>query len=309
LKTGIHLSIAILIGCIVLSASSALADDIPITTGFDKITISGSYSVQVSGYYTISVFGAKGGNGGAGGDSSIDFLGSSGGSGGLGDEIGGTMFLKAGDVLLITVGTAGGDGGNGGNGSSIQRDNKTVLGPAGGGGGGGSGGATQVVFDRLRLNLLTASGGGGGGGGSGADPSSNGTFGAVGLGGSAGSGFDTLPYNGSNGIFARGGAGGMSAGRLCSFLLRDQTNVSVGASGASGGGTLGGNGGVGGCSYYLTVTANVPITVMDVFASSAVNSGDGFVVITTTTPEPSSLYLLGAGVLGLVLFQCRKRVV
>jgi hypothetical protein len=149
-----------------------------ITAGDNTISYSGviqTESVQSSGLYDITAFGAEGGSG-------------NGKSGGDGAEIGGDIRLMAGEVLKIAV---GGEGGNAGT---------SEAGAEYGGGGGG----TFVVLDNSgSYTPLVIAGGGGGA------YSSDGGPGLATLGGGGGGGSGTNKTGGGGGGF-KGTAGALA---------------------------------------------------------------------------------------------------
>ena len=103
-----------------------------------------TYVVQRAGYYTLSAYGAKGGN----------FEGYSGGAGGYTTA---TYWLKKGDIITIYGGTAG-NGMNGGvNGSIANGASSTSA----NGAGGGSGTEIYITRNGVKELLLIAGGGGG----------------------------------------------------------------------------------------------------------------------------------------------------
>ena len=161
------------------------------------------FTAGAGGLYDIIAYGAQGG------------AGTGGSAGGQGVEIGGDLYLTAGEKLEIVVGGQGhayggtrGGGGGGGGGSFVfdaATDTKEVI--AGGGGGGG----------RFAAGLYGSLGNAGGRGGYGINGIAGGLGGVAGGGGSAGLG---------------GGAGGGGGGFS-------------GAGGGGGGGGIGGHGGLG----------------------------------------------------------------
>jgi hypothetical protein len=130
-----------------------------------------NFTVQTTGLYDLTAFGAQGGSGYAGG------------SGGNGGEIGGDFSLTAGEQLTIIV------GGGGGYGTSARG--------AGGGGGGGGGSFVIETFDGtniVQIPLVIAGGGGGGG-----YPASYGNGGGGNTGRSGASGYYGKPDRGQVG--------------------------------------------------------------------------------------------------------------
>ncbi len=103
-----------------------------------------SYVVQRAGYYTLSAYGAKGGNYGS-------F------SGGAGGYTTATYWLKKGDIITIYGGMAGNGINGGGNGSIANGASATSNNGAGGGAG------TEIYITRNGAKeLLMVAGGGGG---------------------------------------------------------------------------------------------------------------------------------------------------
>lgn len=84
-------------------------EQIPAFNKRDVVTVSGTYTAPVTGWYKITVKG--GGGGGAGGDSDVNF-GYGGASGGEGGTTIGYEHLDAGDSVSVIIG-AGGTGGAG----------------------------------------------------------------------------------------------------------------------------------------------------------------------------------------------------
>ena len=172
-----------------------------------------NYTVQVTGTYDLSAFGAGGGTGSTG--QSV---------GGSGAEIGGTFNLNQGQLLAIVVGGVGGAGaqnGAGGGGFSEILVNSGANGTyvplliAGGGGGGGS-------IGRAGQDATVVASGPGTGGGSG------GAFSGAGGAGATSNGTNGTPA-GPGGPYAVGGS-----------------NAANGAAGGAGGNNVSGNGGFGG---------------------------------------------------------------
>jgi len=187
-----------------------------------------TYTVETSGIYDITAFGAQGGTGGA----------SRGAIGGLGAEIEGAFYLTAGEQLRIVVGGAGKDGnlggnyGGGGGGGTFLIADGTPLIIAGGGGGSSYSGYSSGRPGRAALTGSDglASGGAGGGRGQG------------GLGGG---------YGGGGGGGYSGGDGGKPPGPPTSGIAQGSgyaggSKYAPGGFGGGGGGGYAGGGGGGG---------------------------------------------------------------
>jgi hypothetical protein len=206
------------------------------------------WTVPLQGKYTISVFGASGGNGGTS-------------QGGIGAMIKSTLNLLQNDKIVILVGQKGGDGGKGGGGGggSFVYKSNTLLIAAGGGGGGGVGIITEnangqilsikpggAQYDGKNASTTSSvedgySGTEGGGGGGSWDANGKG-WGAEYQGqrimdwnGEGGYGIRPGGYDGDGGFGGGGGGGKMGGGGGGGFV--------------GGSGNQGGRGGVGGASY------------------------------------------------------------
>jgi hypothetical protein len=206
------------------------------------------WTVPLQGKYTISVFGASGGNGGTS-------------QGGIGAMIKSTLNLLQNDKIVILVGQKGGDGskGGGGGGGSFVYKSNTLLIAAGGGGGGGVGIITEnangqilsikpggAQYDGKNASTTSSvedgySGTEGGGGGGSWDANGKG-WGAEYQGqrimdwnGEGGYGIRPGGYDGDGGFGGGGGGGKMGGGGGGGFV--------------GGSGNQGGRGGVGGASY------------------------------------------------------------
>ena len=292
------------------------------------------YTVLTSGTYDVVAAGAQGGS---------DHYS----PGGMGAILGGDIFLTSGTVLKIAVGGQGGTGSccnispvdaGGGGGSFVVYSNNTPLLIAGGGGGAdyypnqsgqpgltvtsGGNGQTQ---NGCGGGSVTAAGGTNGNGGAGgaycndnASPSTGGGSGA-GFYSNGGKGGDNWPQfcsaagggndwanglggGGGSGCFNGGGGGGYGGGG----------GSSAEGGGGGGGGYSGGGGGAGGGSDSAGGgggSFSVSGLILNLSESGA-NSGNGYVdidFISAATPEPSSFFLLGTGLLSLAGIVRRRR--
>jgi hypothetical protein len=260
------------------------------------------FTVVTSGLYDIQADGAQGG-------------GSFRTSGGAGAEVGGEVFLTAGETLNIIAGGQGasgtfgeGYGGGGGGFSGVF----AAMGPlvmAGGGGGGSYGsqngsGGTYLGVGRNGNNPPQggAGGVGGNGGGGGVGSGEGGGGGGTGLatnggngGGTHGAGQGGDGYTGGSykapGGFGGGGGGGPFGG-----------GGGGGYSGGGGGSSGSGGGGGGGGSFIAPAFTNT-------FGLDGANAGNGFVTIdpvTPAVPEASTWAMMLAGFAGLGYAGWRK---
>ena len=175
-------------------------------------TGSNSYNVPISGIYTITVYGAKGGAGkdGVNGDYCSNGSGKAGAPGGV---VSAQFYIAKGQTLSIYGGTAGTDGSVRTGGAKGETDGNP--GSDGGdktndgGGGGGGGGSSYVKIGST--TLVFAYGGGGGGGGEGGGDGlwifcSSGCSGGDPTGPTGGSASSDCASNGGDG--GKGGDGG-----------------------------------------------------------------------------------------------------
>lgn len=265
------------------SAVSARADDFFYTGGFQ------TYLVPTTGIYTISAWGAQGGNGG-----------------GLGAEMSGDFSLTAGQTISIAVGGMGESpgaytGGGGGGGTFITVGSLALL-VAGGGGG---------IYGTNPPQTGASASNSGSSGGLGGTTDSNGGAGG------GGGGFSSNGGNGADGRFSAGGFGGSSFGNGLAGGSGSGGNGSGGfgggggAGGSSGGGGGGGyNGGAGANSMvgsYAGFGGGSVDNGISLIANSAVRSGDGFAQITPQgIPEPSTFALAALGGIALVTIARRR---
>jgi hypothetical protein len=260
------------------------------------------FTVVTSGLYDIQADGAQGG-------------GSFHSSGGAGAEVGGVVFLTAGETLNVVAGQQGGSGalgqgyGGGGGGFSGVFAAAGPLVIAGGGGGGSYGsqngsGGNSLGPGRNGNNPpsggaggVDGTGGGGGvglgkgGGGGGAGFKSEGGNGAGAHGGGQGGDGYTGGSYFTPGGFGGGGAGGPFGG-----------GGGGGYSGGGGGSSGNGGGGGGGASYIAPAFTNT-------FGRNGANSGNGFVTIdpARAVPEASTWAMMLAGFTGLGALALRKK--
>jgi hypothetical protein len=268
-----------------------------------------TFTIPTTDTYQILAFGAQGGTGTFAG-----FVG----AGGRGAEIGGDFNLTAGETLQIAVGGAGGTAvsngaGGGGGGSFVIGPGNTPLVIAGGGGGGGAFAGSGLPGQ----GGLAGPDGGGPGGGVGGNGGAAGGLGGGGGGGFLSAGADSVIGGtllaGGGGTFPglaggvnpfepdrNGGFGGGGAGR-------GFAGSAGGGGGYSGGGTTigGGLGGVGSGGGGGSFDAGFdPILVADF------HTGNGEVVITelvAAVPEPASIAMLSAGLVGVAAVRRRRR--
>ncbi len=271
-----------------------------------------SFTVVSSGVYDILAGGAQGGSAYA----ATAIPPNTAGIGGKGGIEGGDLTLAAGETLSILIGGTGGTptgqaqvgaSGGGGGGSfvvAVAGSNDTPLVIAGGGGGGAfiPNGKTPGTYGATGTN------GGGGAGGSGTGGAGGGGGFATdgGVGGSSIYGGKAFKNGGASvyGTYGTHNGGGAGGGGGAS------ADAAGGGGGYNGGGGgnyangVGGNGG-GGSSFLSGLATNAVST-------AGTNPGNGYVTIaylsgSTPTPEPGSMTLLGAGVLGVVGTMAARR--
>jgi hypothetical protein len=300
---------------------SARADVVTVLS--DRVAGSGSFTAPDSAVYDIFALGGQGGGNLTGG-----------GRGGYGAQVGGQIFLTAGQTLQLLIGgpgayASGTGGGGGGGGTFVIGASNTTLLVAGGGGGAGGFGYANGGFGQQAAHGTSGTAGSGGNAGSGGSAGAGGQAGTVAgagggggglsgngtaLGGSgnggAGAGFGNggtggaAGGSGSNGYAGAGGIGGGGGGGYSATGGGGGGGGGFSGGGGAGGygGGLGGGGGGGGASYInplLTVLADNPNA----------NIGNGYVLIKeepAATPEPATLGLVGTGI-GALLTARRKR--
>ena len=260
------------------------------------------WTVPQTGSYQIVAAGAQGGNAGAN-------------QGGKGVVETSTVSLTEGQIIRILVGQKGGPSdashGSGGGGSFVIQSpyntNASIIMIAGGGGGYGAAGGGANMQGQTANNPTSSSGNAGSNGGGGASaantsgggngfvaganaPSSTWAAGGAGFGGNGGA-YSTGSIAGPK-SFINGGTGG--PGTTTNGAGGFGGGGGAGDRGAGGGGYSGGGGGNlntvggdGGGSY---------ITGTNQSAAGGINTGDGYVVITSLTvviPVFNSLALTG----------------
>jgi hypothetical protein len=201
----------------------------------------GSHSFTVPpGIFTLTVNAAGGSGGGGGADTQ------GGSAGQAAQSVSGTIKVRPGDVITVSVGGGGaggatdvssGGGGAGGSSTAGYAGGRGGnAGPGGWSGGGGGGGGATIFKNAANKILAIAAGGGGGGGGGNYGPgrAAQGSPG-TGSGNAGGAGVDWGEDGGGGG----GGGGGYGAG--------------------TGGSSMGEDGGIGGNSGSSFVTSTLTI--------------------------------------------------
>ena len=263
-----------------------------------------TFTVATSGLYDIEADGAQGG-------ASFTF------SGGAGAQVGGDIFLTAGETVHIVVGGVGGSGAGGvgyaggGGGYSGVFSAQGALVVAGGGGGaaayGGNGGSG-----------LASTTGGNGDGPNGGQGGANGLGGAGGAGagggGGGGTGFHSYGSPNTGSLYHAGGGQGYIGGTPFD-------GAGAGGFGGGGGGGLYGGGGGGGFSGGGGGAGGNPGTSggggsyvapggLDLIGMDGANSGNGIVTINEVSgavPEASTWAMMLAGFTGLGALALRKK--
>jgi hypothetical protein len=223
--------------------------------GFDPVltfSMTGGGGGGGAGSYSVSAYTDEEGN-----TYTVVTDGGVGGTGGTGGSGSGTVPVKAGDVVVVLVGSGGtaangdSEGGRGGFGAVEVPGGYYFCGANGGGGnsnwgGGGGGGASALLINGV-LKVVVGGGGGGGGGGTSNGGNAHGPadvaarqsqVGQVtsdgGYGGGAGGGGGGGFAGGDGGAYGDGGGGGGAAGS--NYAADDVKVISSGYSGGAGGG-------------------------------------------------------------------------
>ena len=262
------------------------------TNPHQRVTKSGSYTVERDGYYLLELWGGNGGT--------VD----GGGNGGAGGYVYAKVKLKAGQVLHYSIGGNGlstssthyGGGANGG-GNSGPQTNTTV-------GGGGDYSAVilldenETYTDDARKNnvILIAGGGGGGGAASGSDGGNAGSYSANhnstatlisgyiynGVNGKTGG--NSSNYGGIAGTDVPGEVRGTLTGDLLGAVGSTPNDWFVTDNGGAGGsGNLGGGGGGAG---YCGASGGIQTSTL--WASNIGGGGGGSSFISDKTERPTS---------------------
>lgn len=281
------------------------------TIGFDYTGGIQTWTVPATGVYTITAFGAQGG------DNPENALAAR-MEGGFGARISGDFSLMLGQVLTIAVGGEGSDafgpyggfGGGGGGGSFVTLSGAPLVIAGGGGGGGvygrgGNAGSSGVGGDGHYTAWAGTGGADGSGGGFG-------QFGGGGGGGFFSDGGGSIGFDGSGGYgFALGLAGG-AGGIGSEFAVPRPVGGDGGFGGGGGGGNYSGGGGGGysgggGGAYAGGGGGGSFNAGLNQIGVAGFQSGNGLVQV-TLIPEPTSFSLLGLGLAaGAAGFATRRR--
>ena len=183
-----------------------------------------------------------GGNGGAAPDVSNEGAI----NGGDGGRIAGTVAIKAGDVVAITVGQHGGNGTSGAGGF-----NGGAAGGTADRKGAGGGGATTVKLNGAVI-LVAGGGGGAGGASAGAQNGGNGGEGGFAESMNGGDGHPTLSQQleGEGGKGGTGSGGGTGGTAFSAGTAGTAGGANQGGAGGAGGPTVSGGGGGGGGGFF-----------------------------------------------------------
>ena len=196
-------------------ANKLTREQTPAVNKRDVVTVSGTYTAPVTGWYRIEAKGGGGGGQGGASTTTNNFGGAGGGEGGL--TIG-WEHLTVGDSVTVVIGAggaggaAGGTAGNNGGNTTATANNNNYTGSGGSGaqgsgGGGGAGGIGTVIGNAGssvsttdKSQSISGASGGGAGGGVGAQ----GTIGGSGFNGGGGAGGGVTAGN----VTSAGGNGG-----------------------------------------------------------------------------------------------------
>lgn len=295
-----------------------------------------TFSVQTSGYYLLTAYGAQGGNA-----YYVDTNTVLVNAGGLGASARGTFLLTTGVTYRALVGGKGGSafysvpqsGGGGGGGTFALGPGVGAANPllvAGGGGGatgyaggapgrdattpGSGAGGAGAPASGLPFNEPGSGGGGGllgdGGNGDAGDlfgfgvPATGGGGGAAFVNGGAGGAASTCPLF-CSAPYAEAGAGGIGGGGGGAVTLAFPN-------GGGGGGYTGGDGGNRYVGAYVAQGGTSYVADPQGTSAAGVRAGDGefdiaFLRPATVTPEPSTWALLATGLLTLGVATRRRR--
>ena len=262
------------------------------TTGTGSTGTIQTWTVPVTGTYTIDAYGAQGGAG-------TSY------TGGLGARTKGDVYLTAGTQIKILVGQQGGDNttykaGGGGGGTFVTTNTNTPLIVAGGGGGGGgnsnaANGQSGLTTNNGGTGSQGVYAGGTGGLGGGANAGTAGGAGLTGNGGSTSCTYVTsVPLSfvnggtgGGGGTCSSEGAGGFGGGSGGEWCCQGAAGA---GGGYSGGGGTDGNGVAGGGGSYNSGTNQTN--------TAGVKSGAGSVTITWATgaSAPAAIFNGNVGI-------------